>query len=141
MKVEKGAGSKPSPTTNTSCRRRPGPMKYPQLAKFEVQYEDLKGFLFNYSGGSKMDKYLTSTKEFAKYIRRKFDYGADIQRSLKKETKTGAPVPTRLTKTGDGGALSGDQKCIWGMLFYSNRGGNPPHFKPLLWKNVKGPLL
>ena len=85
MKVEKGAVSKPSLTTNTACRCRPGPTIYIQPAKFEVQCEDLKGFVFNCSGGPNTDKYLTSMKEVAKYIGQKFDYGADIQRSLKKK--------------------------------------------------------
>ena len=55
--------------------------------------------------------------------------------------KSSVPVTTRPTKTGDDGALSGDQKFIWGGLFYSSGGGTPPHFKPLLWENVKCPLL
>ena len=64
-------------------------------------------------GGSNTDDYSTSTKEVDEYIGRKFDYGADIQRSLENEMKTGVPVPSREIGTEADGSLSGNQKFIW----------------------------
>ena len=47
-------------------------------------------------------------------MHRKFDYGADIQSSLEKETKTGIPVPSITIRMEADRSLSGDQEFIWG---------------------------
>ena len=51
-KVERGAGTKPSQTTKTAWRRLMGTATYPQPIKFDGRCEDLKGFIFDCSGGS-----------------------------------------------------------------------------------------
>ena len=97
VKVEKGAETKPSPTTKMAWRVRPGTATYPQPIKFEGRCEDLKGFVFNCSGVSNSDEYSTSTKEVVEYIGRKFIYGVYIHRSLENEMKTRVPLPMSLS--------------------------------------------
>ena len=52
VKVEKGAETKPSPTTKMAWRVRPGTATYPQPIKFEGRSKDLKLFVFDCSVGS-----------------------------------------------------------------------------------------
>ena len=112
IKVEKGAGSNPS-LTKSACRRNPRTTTYPQPDRFESQLKYLKGFLFDCLGGYNTETYLTSMKEVSECICRKFDYGADIQRSLKNNKKTKIPLPSRPIGTEADGSLSLDQNFIW----------------------------
>ena len=61
-----------------------------------------------------MDDYSELMKEVAEYIGHKFEYSAYIQRSLENEMKTSIPVPSRPIAVETDGALSSDQKLIWG---------------------------
>ena len=82
VKVEKGLGTKPSLTTKTVWRQWSGTEIYPHPIKLVGRCEDMKGFILNCSGGSNTDKYSTSMKEVSEYIGCKFNYRADIHRSL-----------------------------------------------------------
>ena len=61
-----------------------------------------------------MDDYSELMKEVSEYVGHKFDYGVYIQRSLENDMKNGIPVPSRPIGVEADGALSGDQKLIWG---------------------------
>ena len=53
-------------------------------------------------------------KEVAAYIGRNFSYGADIQRYLENEIKTGVSLTTRPTRNRDNVELSSNQNFILG---------------------------
>ena len=112
INVEKGEVSKPS-LTKAIWRHKLETATYTQPYKFEVWWKYLKGFVFDFFDGSKMDDYLALTKEVANYIGRKFDYGAYIQRSLENDLKTSIPVTSRPIGVEADGSLPGDQKFIW----------------------------
>ena len=57
VKVEKGVGTKLSMNTKMDRRQGPGTSTYPQPIKFEGRCEDLKGFIFDCSGGYNTGEY------------------------------------------------------------------------------------